>query len=291
MATPPARTELADTYPNPSNAVFRTGIGKLWDYVTERLGATGSAADARTALGIGNAISFRNLLINANGAINQRTYVTGTATSGANQYTLDRWRVVTSGQNLGFTTAAPDSTMTAPAGGLEQVIEGSNVIGGVYTLSWTGTATATVNGAAITNGGNTASLTANANVTIRFTGGTVLRPQFELGTVATPFERRLDGLERSLCQRYFELCPVNFRTLSGGVAGGTYNITYGYKVTKRSTPTLAPLGPITSLNVSSENVFVAANGPLESFRYEIVVAGANADSYVFGRVWSASCEL
>lgn len=52
MATPPARTELADTYPNPSNAVFRTGIGKLWDYVTTLLGATGNQADARTALGI-----------------------------------------------------------------------------------------------------------------------------------------------------------------------------------------------------------------------------------------------
>lgn len=61
MATPPARTELADTYPAPSNATFRTGIGKLYDYVTALLGASGSAADARIALGAapltGSAIS------------------------------------------------------------------------------------------------------------------------------------------------------------------------------------------------------------------------------------------
>ena len=238
MATPPARTELADTYPNPSNAVFRTGIGKLWDYVTERLGATGSAADARSALGIGSAITFRNLLINAGGWVNQRVYVTGTATTGANQYTLDRWRVVTSGQSVAFGAASPDRTMTAPAGGLEQVIEGASVIGGVYTLSWTGTATATVNGAAITNGGNTASLPANTNVTVRFIGGTVTLPQFELGTVATPFERRLPGVEMALCQRFYQkpsIAPL--------INGQFYTTTaarflWVFKVQMRATPTI-----------------------------------------------------
>ena len=52
MATvaPPARTEISDTYPNPSDAVARVGFGKLWDYVTNLLGVTGSPATARTAL-------------------------------------------------------------------------------------------------------------------------------------------------------------------------------------------------------------------------------------------------
>lgn len=238
MATPPARTELADTYPNPSNAVFRTGIGKLWDYVTERLGASGSAADARSALGIGSAITFRNLLINAGGWVNQRGAVSGAATGSANQYTLDRWRVVVSGQNLTFSAAAPDVTMTAPAGGLEQVIEGANVIGGVYTLSWTGTATATVNGAAITNGGNTASLSANTNVTIRFSSGTVLRPQFELGTVATPFERRLLGTEIQLCQRYFWMMLGGGVYAHGMAASSGVLITFQFPVVMRANPTL-----------------------------------------------------
>lgn len=51
MPAPPLRTALADTYPNPTNAVARTGLGALWDYVTGLLGATGNAADARVALG------------------------------------------------------------------------------------------------------------------------------------------------------------------------------------------------------------------------------------------------
>lgn len=49
---PPARTAISDTYPNPSNAVARVGFGALWDYVTSLLGATGTPADARTALGL-----------------------------------------------------------------------------------------------------------------------------------------------------------------------------------------------------------------------------------------------
>lgn len=49
---PPARTEISDTYPNPSNAVARVGFGRLWDYVVSLLGATGAPADARTALGL-----------------------------------------------------------------------------------------------------------------------------------------------------------------------------------------------------------------------------------------------
>lgn len=51
MATPPSRTELVDDYPNPSTGVFKAGIGKLYDYVKGLLGATGNAAEARTALG------------------------------------------------------------------------------------------------------------------------------------------------------------------------------------------------------------------------------------------------
>jgi hypothetical protein len=52
MATPPLRTEIADTYPNPTNAVARGGFGKLYDYVTGLLGSTGNAAEARVSLGV-----------------------------------------------------------------------------------------------------------------------------------------------------------------------------------------------------------------------------------------------
>lgn len=70
MATPPVRTELADTYPNPSNATFRTGIGKLYDYVTGLLGATGTAADARTAMGVAALAGSAAQVFNAATAVN-----------------------------------------------------------------------------------------------------------------------------------------------------------------------------------------------------------------------------
>ena len=52
MPAPPARTEISDTYPLPSNATARTGFGRLWDYATTLLGSTGLPADARVALGL-----------------------------------------------------------------------------------------------------------------------------------------------------------------------------------------------------------------------------------------------
>jgi hypothetical protein len=139
--------------------------------------------------------------MNAQGLINQRGYVSGTATTTANQYTVDRWRVVVSGQNLTFTTTNNEVIFTAPAGGVEQVIEGLNLESGTYVLNWEGTATATVGGVAVAKGG-TVTVVGGTNTTVRFIGGTFIRPQFESGSVATPFERRAYGAELNLCLRY-----------------------------------------------------------------------------------------
>jgi hypothetical protein len=184
----------------------------------------------------GQFAGFRNLLINGNYIINQRNYVSGTATVAANQYTLDRWKVLVSGQNLTFTASGNGNQVTAPAGGLQQVIEDINVGGGTYTLSWTGTATAQVNGSAVVNGGQV-TLPANTQATVTFSGGTVSQAQLEPGSVATPFEQRLLGTELILCQRYYE----------EDFAGSLYNNTGGvavlgigtqFKVNKRITPTM-----------------------------------------------------
>jgi len=203
MAAPPALTELADTYPLPSNATFKAGITKFLNYAKGLLGATGDAAEARDALGIGPLISYRNLIVNGSGQFNQRVYVSGTPTTVANQVTLDRWRVVVSGQSLVFGAGAQGQgrTITFPAGGADQVFEAPLMRGGVYTLSWTGTATATVNGVAIANGGQTAALPAYSAATVRMIGGTGEEIQFERGSVKTPVEQRPPAVELLLCQR------------------------------------------------------------------------------------------
>lgn len=77
MATPPLKTEISDTYPNPTNAVARAGFGKLYDYVTGLLGATGDPAEARVALGA--AASGSNSDITALTAISSLVFEGATA--------------------------------------------------------------------------------------------------------------------------------------------------------------------------------------------------------------------
>jgi hypothetical protein len=221
------------------------------------------ARDANGSVGVaalngGPLAGFRNLLINANPIINQRSYVSGTNTTGANQYTLDRWRVVTSGQNITFSDSAGIRTVTAPAGGVEQVVEAGSVIGGTYTLSWTGTATATVNGGSVVSGG-TVTLTGNQNATVRFSNGTFSLAQLEVGSVNTAFERRPIGIEVALCQRYF--CTLADNELQGGsitrryAAGSTtYSAGGGnFPVEMRIAPT-ATIPTITYTNGNADSL-------------------------------------
>jgi hypothetical protein len=212
---------------------------------------------------------FRNLLINANPVINQRSYVSGTATSVANQYTLDRWRVVTSGQSVTWTDSAGIRTVTAPAGGLEQVIEGASILGGTHVLSWTGSATAQINGSTVANGG-TFTLPGNTNATLRFSGGTFSLPQIEPGAMVTPFERRPLGAELALCQRYYEI--GDWLT-----SGQTYfNVMVFYKVPKRAVPTV--------LNSRSIATFTGTTGL--TFFYQNAIDGSPQNA-----TFSASAEL
>ena len=191
---------------------------------------TFSSAPVVPGLNGGQLAGMRNKIINGNFQVNQRGYVSGTNVGAANTYTLDRWRVVTSGQNITFTASGNGNLVTAPAGGLEQVIEGINIEGGTYVLNWTGAATATVNGTARAKG-ESFTLTANTNATVRFSSGTVGLVQLEPGTVATPFEHRPYGVELALCQRYYELTDFEIAS-SGFYAQGHW------KVTKRATPTI-----------------------------------------------------
>jgi hypothetical protein len=70
--------------------------------------------------------------------------------------------------------------------------------------------------------------------------------QFEVGSVATPFERRPYGTELALCQRYFETSynagtAVPTNTDSGAIwfcpTGSRLIYSYPFKVTKRASPT------------------------------------------------------
>lgn len=201
---------------------------------------------------------FRNLIINGNFAINQRVYVSGTAVGAANTYTLDRWRVVTSGQGLNFSASGNGNQITAPAGGVEQVIEGASIAGGAYIINWTGTASATVNGTARIKG-ESFTLTANTNATVRFSSGTVSVVQLEPGSVATVFENRPIGIELDLCQRYcIVFPPQSFRTAGYGGTSGSILTVFPLPSAMRATPTLTNPGSFNAVNLTGFT-FTAAN--------------------------------
>jgi len=192
-----------------------------------------------SSINAGPLAGFRNLLVNANPLINQRGYVSGTATTGANRYTLDRWQVVTSGQSVSWTDSANVRTVTAPAGGVQQIIEGANIFSGTYTLNWTGTATASISGGAVAKGGSVTLVGGTEGYNVRFSNGTFSLPQLEPGPVATPFERRPIGTELALCQRYFYQPSSSYTEQSyASVAGAnTYTQIY-FPVAMRAVPTI-----------------------------------------------------
>jgi hypothetical protein len=254
---------------------------------------------------------FRNLLINAVQLVNQRVYASGTATTSANQYTIDRWKVQTSGQSLSWITDANGiPTFTAPAGGVAQVIEGLNIQGGTYVLSWTGTATATVNGTSVSNGG-TIALTGGANATVVFSGGTFKFPQIELGVTPTSFDFRSFGFELQACSRYYEKSfpystppAQNAGTtgayLMGQPAGASAACTLGtifFNSRKRSAPTVTLYNP-SALNSQARNTNANADwSGCGSLAYEssIGIFGTTPAGSSAGQAaqlhWTADAEL
>jgi hypothetical protein len=122
--------------------------------------------------GSGAPLGFRNVIINGDFRINQRNF-NGTWTGLSNgDYGFDRWKRNNSD--------------------IDQVVEAGNFIpDAVYTLSGTNVTTTQL----------TAPSSGNWTITVPNNATNI---QLELGTVATPFERRPIGLELSLCHRYFQ---------------------------------------------------------------------------------------
>jgi hypothetical protein len=171
----------------------------------------------------------RNILINGNFLVNQRTYVSGTATA-SGTYMHDRWKSTTTNSNYTFTQGTPDTTITIAAGTIAQIVEDKNVAGGVYTLSWTGTATARI----AINGGSTSgsyaaspittsSATAGQTITVEFSTGTLGKVQLEPGTIATPYERQIYSDQLAQCQRYYAFI---FYLFSGYASAGSQDYYY-----------------------------------------------------------------
>lgn len=175
-----------------------------------------------------------NIAIDPWGIVNQTGYVSGTATSGANQYTLDAVFIATSGQSLSWSGDGADRVLTFPAGGGGWVIDGADIRTGDHVINWNGNATCTVNGVARTKG-EVFTLTAGTKVTVRFFGGTVAGWKLEEGTVSTPIEFLGEGAETRRVQMSYERITAS----SGGTstaAAAQYADFIAFHVRKRATP-------------------------------------------------------
>jgi hypothetical protein len=217
------------------------------------------------AIGGSQGVGFRNKLINGAFDINQRAYVSGSATT-AGQYTLDRWKVTGTG-GITFSTTANKTTITIPSGQtLQQVIEGLNLETSTYVLSWEGTAQGRIGGGSYGASGTvTASITGGTNTTVEFNTGTLANVQIEAGSAASPFERNEYGTDLAMCQRYYMRAPF-FTTRYVAAAGNWGFASIFYKATMRTaTPTIALSGLtyvacggafVTSIN--EDNFFINA---------------------------------
>jgi hypothetical protein len=101
--------------------------------------------------------------------------------------------------------------------------------------------------------------------------------QLEVGTVATPFERRMYGQELQLAQRYYQYWgggTNQFQLRAYNLAGGGITQTFTYPVEMRTAPTVA-VGTVTYSNASG----LVIQGNARQGIMAIAVT-ANGDAYV-----------
>jgi hypothetical protein len=261
------------------------------DNVQEAIDELKATTDVIADLAAANSAAppFGNLFANGAFLINQRGYVSGTATVAPNQYTLDRIRVVTSGQSISFTPSGLGNTITCPAGGAEQVIEGGRISGGKYACNWLGSGTVEVDGVARSKGEGF-DLIAGTNCTIRMYGQiglmTVVRPELIGDVIFNKFEYDV-AQDVALCRRYYEAGDGS--DFSGNVTSGSaYYSRTNFSIRKRTTPTIV----LTHAGVASG--FAATAGAVSNSSNQGFTEGRTAIGTGVGRfysAWTASAEF
>lgn len=229
--------ELTDVSSAAGIGYSNTTSGLTADDVQAAIDELKTDADALAATVTGvstGSAGAMNLFANSAFFHNQRGYSSGVATTTPNQYTVDRVRVVVSGENLIITASTFGNRITAPAGGAEQVIEGNRITGGDYACTWTGSGTMQVNGV-LRAKGETFTLSAGGNVTIRMSGDfervLFTRPN-QLGQYEYDFARDLQ-----LCQRYFYAGSTYWTGQATSSARAGAQVVF--PVTMRATPTVS----------------------------------------------------
>lgn len=241
---------------------------------------------------IGPLSGFRNRIINGNFVINQRA-VTGTVTLAANAFGHDRWKAGASGCTYTFSTSGNDTVINILSGSLMQIVEDKDIEGGVYTLSWTGTATGRVaiNGAATTGAYAAGPITtgaANSGQTIRveFTLGTLSKVLLNAGNSVVPFERRPVGVELELCQRFYESGRLRATGYAANTVSEWVSAMVRYNTPKRQSATVSM--QFVGGNVSS---FTPRENEIGGFSFGFAMSSAAPDLCTAVYNWQALAEI
>jgi len=248
---------------------------------------TPAAGDADTSIAttafVAATLPNTNFADNTGFAINQRTYVSGTALAAA-AFGHDRWKGGAGGGTYTFAApAGPANTITITVGTLQQVVEGLGIAGGNYMLSWTGTAQGRVGaGSYAASPVSVAGIVAGTNTTIEFNTGTLSRVKFEAGTVATPWQVLDYGTDLQRCQRFYQVVPINLAGYTG--AGTGCNVYLPFPVPMRGTPIATPTFT-TQSNCGSSAVYVVAGF------YQPYTVGTAAGGYTLSGSFTASADL
>jgi len=173
-------------------------------------------------------------------AINQRTYVSGTALA-ASAFGHDRWKAGSGGGTYTFAAGSgPSRTITITAGTLQQIVEGASIAGGTYTLSWTGTAQGRVGAGSYAASPVTVSgIVAGANTTIEFNAGTLAQVKFESGSTATPWVANSARMDLANCQRFYQSGSVRVASYANA-ASAVMGHSQGLLVAMHHVPTITP---------------------------------------------------
>ena len=247
----------------------------------------------------------KNLLVDGNFNVNQRGYASGATLANA-AYGHDHWYNNSGSGSYTFTAAgtgemagtqAIGSSLTLPSGfTLAQKIEHWYIGGGLYTLSWVGTATCQI---IYYNGPTAISLTSlgaspqsgviptGVTAQVQCTNGTLSNIQLELGGVNTSFEVRPYSTELALCQRYYQLVSASARAATNA-ASQYFEDTISF-VPMRATPGAA----LVTAGTRSNNLSAVAMVPTSTAqtRFEIQNNATAGDTYALGDLWALTAEF
>jgi len=227
------------------------------------------------------AVNDGNVIINGDFRVNQTAYVSA-AVLATGSYGHDQWKAGASGGDYSFTQSKSSTQITIAAGKtLIQPIEDANVIGGSYTLSWTGTAQARVGINTLTPSGAYAASpvtfsgqTAATAMSVEFNAGTLGTVKLESGLLATPFVMRPLDQELIACKRYWQKIggtansDVNLTGYTS--AGSAIYQTLNYPVEMRALPTATVVGTWGTVNCTGVGVNAAGTKSLGFY----ITAGA-----------------